>query len=443
MADQHWKDLDNAQLIMYRVNDDNKWQILEYFAQNNHQIFKDIVKSYVRVRKTETVYYTLDEIVEHYKDSDMDLMPQALKELVQTAQQKGEARRKGQLTAVERSTEVNHQRKRERKLSWEKEAGVPLVLFEVDNLTPKTRDDYFAVFMRYMSENLTIPQFCRKYNINSTIGFKEMLDKFATESVVYAEQIKIKHESKQYQDINKINKLIDYVCLKDLSVAALVENNDLASLYEWQYQAQMHRGEKYCNLFRKKVIDYFYDRVNSYDFYSIEPENIKKMLTREELIFIVGEAEFDSMMAGRSGTVQAPFIKSVIELGNINAKFIEQKVRGKTNDKIEKALDYYNDKFDKNQYFENKTMVLGPDGKSVEVTPEMVDRAYQFVYANGLFPSEMVMNRAIRAVACEKIDNKQQTAEEMQELIKQADIMVDKIKNIEDYLNYIDSWGKK
>ena len=167
------------------------------------------------------------------------------------------------------------------------------------------------------------------------------------------------------------------------------------------------------------------------------------MLTREELIFIVGEAEFDSMMAGRSGTVQAPFIKSVIELGNINAKFIEQKVRGKTNDKIEKALDYYNDKFDKNQYFENKTMVLGPDGKSVEVTPEMVDRAYQFVYANGLFPSEMVMNRAIRAVACEKIDNKQQTAEEMQELIKQADIMVDKIKNIEDYLNYIDSWGKK
>ena len=114
-------------------------------------------------------------------------------------------------------------------------------------------------------------QFCRKYNISPLTGFKEMLDKFATESVVFAEQIKIKHESKQYQDINRINNLLDHVVIKNLSVDALVKNNELASLYEWQYQAQMHRGEKFCQLFRKKVIDYFYDRVNSYDFYSIEP----------------------------------------------------------------------------------------------------------------------------------------------------------------------------
>ena len=78
---REWKTLTSGQLVMYKVTEKNKWEILEYFAKNNPKIFNQIIHNYFRTTKAEKkTVFTRDEIIDRYKDNKN--IPEALTKFV-------------------------------------------------------------------------------------------------------------------------------------------------------------------------------------------------------------------------------------------------------------------------------------------------------------------------------------------------------------------------
>ena len=431
-----WRRFPNAELIMNEATQENKWEIFEYFANHDETIFKSIIDGYTtKFEQTDEIVYSRSEILERYGNVDLDTLPKCLKNYILSLKQ-----------SVIRNEELKLQRKeerakakKERLLSWVDENGLPISLFTIGSIILETREDYFKVLKKYLAERKSIKSFCEKYKISDEKGFKKMLEKFAEEDESLSQQINEVMESQQRMFLDTVKEVLIGVCEEGKPLSIALGFSRRITLEYLQNFAKKYYSEKhYCEIFTEKVIEYYYDRLNSYT-NSKDPENISKMLTMDEIRFIVGEEEYSEIIHGKTCDIDKLFYKRVAFLNNTNQKLIQEKVTGGKPDKIIKALAKYNVKFKKQKYLQGEIFIMLESGKQVEVTSEMVEMALQFAYSKKLHASITVMGYIINAVANGKIKNEQETKQTRAEMEKQASSLIETITDIDEYFAVIDS----
>jgi len=431
-----WRNETNAQLIMYKATPENKWEIFEYFANNDEKIFKAIVYGYAtKAENPVKRMYSRNEILERYSNVDLDTLPECLKNYILSLKQ-----------SIIRDEELKKQRQEERAqakeeklLSWEDEAGSTIALFKVGSITPKSKDDYEKVLKKYLDENLGITAFCSKYKISDVKGFKTMLEKFSAENSTYAEQIESKSNQQQAKYVDKVRDIIEGVCVEGEPIESIIKYSKTFSFEKLQDLARrLFPDKNYCEILTIKVIEYYHNRLNSYT-NSIEPENISNMLTIDEIRFIVGDEEYTSMMTGKKCEIEKVFLKRVSFLNATQSALIRQKVNSQRPDSIIKAIAKYDTKFKQNEYFRSTTFILAENGEQVEVTREMVDMAYKYAYSKKLHTSDAVMRYLIKAVVNGKIQNMEETKQDRKAMMRQAMALVSEITNIDEYFTAVDN----
>ena len=433
-----WKGFESAAIIIkYCMTPENKWEIFEYFANNNEKVFRDIVYGVVHERTENTkkirqIYR--DEIIERYRDVDLNTLPKCLKDCILSLKQdivdEEELKKQRQ--------EKKDKEKREQLLTWENEDGSIISLFKVGSIEPNSKSDYEKVLKKFLNENIGITTFCLKYKISDVKGFKLMLEKFSAESLPYANQIESKSKQQQAKYIGNIKDIIEKICSEKKSIESIIMYSKAYSFDKLQdFAKNLFPDKNYCDILTIKVIEHYYDRLNSYT-NTIDPENISKMLTIDEIRFIVGEEEFTSMMTGKKCEIEKVFLKKVSLLNTKQPELIKQKVIGRRPDVIVNTISQYDTKFKTNEYFRSQTFIRLDNGEQVEVTREMVEMAYQYANFNNLYTSNAVMGYLIRAVANGKIQNQEEVKQDREQMMQQAYELVNEITNIDEYFATID-----
>lgn len=434
-----WKKENSYELIMYQATEQNKWEILEYFAKRSPQIFNSIIKNYTNIKMISKIGYTIYEVVEHYKDIDLSTLPQPLVEYIEKC--------KADINSIDDKKEVrkqlNAERRQESLKSWYNEDGSVVELFKMGNIVPYSREDYLAILTRFMSSDLNVATFCSKYKISNINGFRKMLEKFSLESDIYAEQINKKLESASNKFMGKTRKLIEDVCVNNQPLSILFGNSKSHSLSTFiNFAKKTYQDSNMAEILVNKVIEYYYTRTNEYG-NSFEPENIAKMLTLNEVRFLVGEEILNQMVTGAKVGLSQIFMQDIRGIVKPNADVVQTKVNGRGDDKLRSKLTQYNSRFKKNEYFRSTTTLILGNGEQVQITPEMVDMAYQFVKSHKLYPAEKTMQLTIRAVANGKIQNQEQTQDEKKTMREQAMALINEITSIDEYFKAVNGLSKK
>ena len=433
-----WKGFESAAIIIkYCMTPENKWEIFEYFANNNEKVFRDIVYGVVheRIENTKKIRQIYrDEIIERYRDVDLNTLPKCLKDCILSLKQdivdEEELKKQRQ--------EKKDKEKREQLLTWENEDGSIISLFKVGSIEPNSKSDYEKVLKKFLNENIGITTFCLKYKISDVKGFKLMLEKFSAESLPYANQIESKSKQQQAKYIGNIKDIIEKICSEKKSIESIIMYSKAYSFDKLQdFAKNLFPDKNYCDILTIKVIEHYYDRLNSYT-NTIDPENISKMLTIDEIRFIVGEEEFTSMMTGKKCEIEKLFLKKVSFLNTKQPELIKQKVIGRRPDVIVNTISQYDTKFKTNEYFRSQTFIRLDNGEQVEVTREMVEMAYQYANSNNLYTSNAIMGYLIRAVANGKIQNQEEVKQDREQMMQQAYELVNEITNIDEYFATID-----
>ncbi|MGN0798712.1 MAG: hypothetical protein ACI4L7_04050 [Christensenellales bacterium] len=435
---KNWKHDTEPQLIMYKATPENKWEILEYFANKNEVIFNRIVSEYVtRTKKTIKKIYSRNEILEHYSSIDLDILPVCLKNYVLTLEKDIVNEKELKRQKQEERIEV-----REKKLlSWSDEYSLTVFLFKLGSITPKSKKEYEKVMKKYLVENLSITSFCIKYKISDVKGFKKMLEKFSAENPQYAEQIKSKSNIQRAQYVDKVKEIIKSICVRDESVGSIMKHSKIFPLKELQMAASSLFPDKdYCESLTIKVVEYYYSRLVSHA-YSIEPKNLENMLTNDEIRFIIGNEEYNAIISGKKSEIKKIFLKRISFLNSTQYAFIRKKVNSQIPNLI-KAIAKYDSKFNKKEYLKMTTFMFAEGGKQVEVTKEMVDIAYQYAYSKNIYPSDAVMRSLIKDVLNGKIKNIWEAEQDKKNRNNELEF-VNKIANIDEYFEVMDNYYNK
>lgn len=429
----HWKDCASASLVMFNATEENKWQILEYFAENNLKIFSDITKGYTRRSRrvdSERVVFECKEVVDRYNGKQLS---PALKQYVESCKQILDSVLENRQKAADKKTLKFQQLQNEKQNSW-LENQETQSFFKLGNINVGYRQDYIQILQKYLQEDMSRSEFCKVYGITSEAGFNQMIEKLCSENAIYAEQIKTKESGDNIS--NDLKLLIANVCLGKEPLEKLLAQSKRVSLSQAKDILNQNWGKKAQDVFMLRVIKYYHDRACEIDTSSIEPENIANMLKTDEIRFVVGNNNYKALLSGKELAVPAPFINASIYLHNEGNRVFSDMVRGKTPGQIEYMLSKYNRRFNKEKYLKADNQIINDKGEVVDITPELIDQAYGFVLSKDIVPSSSVMNLAIRSVANGKID--ESVKEDKQNLINQSLKLIEKINSIGDYFEYID-----
>ena len=82
---KEWKAFKNPEVIHYFISNGNEWEILEYFAENNYEVFIHLINYHIPNSP-----YTRKKVVEHYKNENLDELEQDHPNLVMYIRQSQE-----------------------------------------------------------------------------------------------------------------------------------------------------------------------------------------------------------------------------------------------------------------------------------------------------------------------------------------------------------------
>lgn len=283
---------------------------------------------------------------------------------------------------------------------WTNKEGEPAVIFEMGGRAIKGRESCLEIFKKFIESDLSRKAFCACYQISGPKKFNDMLNNFAQESEEYAQLVKEKDDQEKMTNEKNLY-LCGLVGLGKLPVEKLIGNSSELSFEEAKQVVQNKWGKPAMDALTYRVIDYFYRRLNSAKWSDASPENINKLLTFDEARFIVGNVDYYLLQMGKS-SIAGKFVNATAYLNGENSELYSKKVRGEGKAGIFNALLKYDEIFIKDEYLKETTLLQTPKAL-VEVTPEIVDQAYNYVLENNLFPSSRTVNLAIRAVVHDNI----------------------------------------
>lgn len=319
---------------------------------------------------------------------------------------------------------------------WIDGKGEPISYFKMGDLLPLGREQYFVIFSKYLKEDLSKEEFCQRYQIGSKCGFYKMLQAFAQENPSYADKIIEKEEKKDIIDERNL-LLSGLVSLGKFPVEELIKKSKNISFEDAKNLVNNKWGKNAQDALVYRVVNYFYNRVNSYSWDETNPENIKNMLSSDEVRFITGNAKYELLKLGKSSIV-ASFLRTTAYLNGEKHDIYTKKIQGNSDKDIYSAFLKHDKNFIKDDYFENTTFLQTKKG-TVEITPEIVDQAYNFVLENNIYPSKKVIQLAIKSVAGGEIEYSE-ISPERQKYIDRNVAHISKIKNMSEFMECIDGF---
>lgn len=424
---------DSVALVMYRVNDNNKWQIFEQVAKENQKLFQNIIDYYVKVKpnKASTFRYIKDEIMARYGDKKADEIPEAIYKYIE-----GE-----KITdAIQQSKKIQKEKDREyEKKSWYLLDGSEVELFTIGGFVP-TLDDYRLILEKYLEDGLSIEKFYKKYAVDNIDGFKTMLEKFSLSNPDLKTKIDNTKQRISGKYFATILSNIEDVCEGKCSVEDFINSSVIKNKSWDEFKQFLLKNGMFDKLekINTKIIEYYHRRINSCDLRSIEPQQILNSLNYKEIKFILGNDNFDELQIGKKFNLGKEFLSLASTKYIDNPRIITEKVAGRTPDRIFPVLEQYNVRYKKNQ---GATLtIMLESGQWYEVPEQVINDAEQFVKDTGLYKGAVVMGNVIRSIANGKLDVKNYV-NSLNITNRRTDAekpSLPHFNNLKDYLNYID-----
>lgn len=410
--------------IYYFIPEDKKWEALEWIAQNTPDKLKTIINT-----RNKLNYYTRKEVLNHYQEiGNIDQLPESLQAYLEEAEN---------LRRVQSENNKKYQTGRKlakEKQGWFDENGELVQLFTLADKTPITRvEDYQFIANFFMEQNLSVMDFCRQFQIENVKGFKEMCKRVAYTNEEFANYYEQLSDRKQKELMIMIKKEIANVANGTLSVEDAIETSKIKRSFFTMYDiADSIVGYNELNEYIRKVVDYYYNRVNSYDDYSSNPEDLDKRLTEKEVRYLITSHMWDRLAWGENIRLGASLIAKL----EPSVKALGEKTRNQMFDRklgLKRKLASYSSFFKSAPYINGEIQFIVDGGKQVQTNSNMVDMAETYAKSHGLFKSHGTMTMIMKAVAEGKIQNQKETGEYKELLKREICKKMEECKTLENY----------
>lgn len=300
-----------------------------------------------------------------------------------------------------------------------------IILSDDQKVEIKSRDDYVKLVRNFIASEVSIEEYCRKYNITSVDGFKKLLDRLSEEDPVLRDQIKEKNNA-----------------TKDIAFAALVGRThkiyngemNLTEFFDKKtaklcvYSKMLEVIERSSKLtktrFKETLAKELYKHIteNEYNLH------IKKMLHYFEI-----EINKDKGINETVCSALADQVKKLI-VYNYPSEYPSERYRYAEQAAV--IIRGYGKRYDRNKLY-SKIMV---DGEMIDVTDEHVDEMLAYIEINHLPKNLKVANHILKQVVTGDLDY----SKELEELKakKQDDLFelknrINQYNSVDDYISHI------
>lgn len=388
------------EIIMYYATEENKWEILEYYAKENPEIFKSIIKYYVFSHHKECVGFKKQEIISRYQNADWSKLPTCLKDLFQKTKQELENLK----TSTEKRNSTREENQVEELKTWTNETIFSIEFFDKKskkfyqfNIT--TRDDGLLILQKYLNNSFSKSSFCAFYGITDPKGFELLLKKFSAESEELKNIIKERSSINQRSYKNKLINLIKSSINGEISLDVIINNHQSLTLDDFiKFCESLDKGQGNHKIaFLKKVLEYFNERISSFDI-SQNSKNPQNFITNSELRFLIGWKNFKSLEQGKWFIIDKLVARKFSHLKENDYKFYKEKFFLVTS-----ILTTCHKRFNKKQYLSGTHKLLLPNNEIIEITPTMVESAVKFVKKLNLYPCPSIFRAIFRAIAKQEL----------------------------------------
>ena len=409
--------------IYYHIPDKNCWEALEWIANNVPDKLNLIISKRAAFNP-----YGRKKVVDHYKNiKDESLIPEAIKNYL------------SQSTDAKNGKNIDGNQSRkylEKKLSWYNKKGELLKLFNLpDGMQITSVEDYKMIADYFMKSDLSVAEFCRRYQIDNVKGFKEMCEKISLTDSHFAEFYNDKLESitNAYASVikNEIEDVADY----KLTVGKMISNQSQRKNLETMMQVGSSVVDsEHLRKFAERVILYYFNRMNSYDSNSSRLSQIQKRLTVDEINFLMSARDEYRRNRGMSiqlgGEISRQFLPIMDKIAPFAQSMLYSKSKG-----VLKKLAVYSIDYKVSEYLSGENKFTGENGEIKEVSQDMLDMAEAYASAHGLYKSAGTMSRIVKAVMDGRIQNQAETQEYKQKL---QESLLRKMKECESLSEYFE-----
>ena len=424
-----WKIAKNTSDV-FELMPENVYAPLEYFAENNPQMFKSLLNA-----KVVDSPYSRKKLIEQYDSAEPSTIPASIQEYIEQSKTYLESQRQKALEVGKKTRQLH----KEFRGKFVDKDGNFLTLFTLKSDLIKSKEDYYKIAEIFKESGLSVNAFCRKFGIKDVEGFREMLSRVAEQDPAFAEFYNEFTDKKTREFMLTSKKIITGVVGKTMGVEEAITTpleaknfEKLLEMAEYFFQDQGKTAGKFLN----EVIAYYHARLNSYDELSIEPSEIQKRLSAPEVLFLMNKQAIASIRNGKSCNLYALLYNQVMNLrGSISPESFTMFHNKK--DGLYSKLGQYSSLFDRYSYVNesrnSNVQIILSDGSQTTVNDEVIDMAECFASKHGLFKSSGTMNKLIRAALEGKLNNKQQTEEYKESLKQQIKRHLKECKTLEEY----------
>ena len=424
-----WKEFENAEVIHLVMPEGREWEVLEYFAEHNYKVFINLINIHVPNSP-----FSRKKVVEHYKDANLEELKVEHPNLVEYILHSQEYMR-GLSENGRKSSEILKQIYAERRKNFLTYNGEFIELFKLaDNISITSKEDYFQIAEIFMQTGLSASAFCEKYQIDNVEGFREAMERVALNNEEFATYYKNLTTQNKNAYITLCKNTIFKVAVGRMSVAEMIEHSADSRYFDKLVALadSLFDDKRVIDRFISAVLIYYHDRLNSYD-ESLEPENLSKMLSSKELLFVIGKENYQNIKSGK--TLQpSQVLRNTLNpyLSNIKSVPV-YKLFDNSRNSIRTKLNPYGTIFKSYLYLKEHPQIIMPDGSLVPVTRDITDMAECFASEHNLFPAYSTITKLGRSIAHGKLDYSAETLKHKEALKKQIKTSIAECKTLEEY----------
>lgn len=418
--------------IIYFIPENKPFEALEWIAKHAPDKLKSIMT------KTSSISpFGRRNVVAYYSEvEDKSKIPAAILEYIEGDKKLHQL----QVENGKRQSESQKQARLEKKLSWTDENGELIKLFELSDKMPITSvEDYLFIANYFMQSDLSVSEFCRRFQIENVQGFKEMCEKVSLINpefeTFYNENLEKK--SKAYVAIIK-HQIEDVADGKLKVVEMLTDHSQMKSLETVMSIGLSTVDKPHILKFAEQVINYYYDRIHSYDAISTDESELLKRLTEQEVRFLMSAKVVKRRKNGSLVNLGDEFTRPFVIISNQIPLEARDKIFNRQTG-LYKRLDGYSTDFDYNSYLNGESQFIMPNGYVIQPTSEMIDMADAYASTHNLFKSGGTMSRILKSIIEGKIQNQAETEEYKQKL--QA-LALKKMKECKDLTEYFAKYNE-
>ena len=430
MSDK-WKEYTDAELIHYLMPKGREWEVLEYFAENNYKVFINLINIHVPNSP-----FSRKKVVEHYKDVDLKELdktnPGIVKYIYDSLNYMSGLSENGKKSSAYLKNLYS-----ERKKNFLDSSGHPILFFTIAKKFPViSNEECFEVANFFMSTGLSATAFCSKYEIDNIDGFRDAMNRVALNDENFKSYYDALITSKKTAFISLCRKTIEDVANKKMSVHEAIENHaDSRSFTKLVSLANsLFDDPQILDQFVFNVLSYYQDRVNSYDD-SLDPENIKNMLSFKEISFIVGADALSTMKTGKPVNPSQVLKHTLMPYQKQLSSITIHKMFNNDGRCLGSKLKSYNNFFSKRSYLSQNPHQVLSDGSIVPVTDDVIDMSECFARQHNLFRSYATITRLNRTILNGKLDYSAETESYKETLKKQIVSDLSECRTLEEYFS--------